>query len=94
MKKVALTVYGIVGLAASANAQGTWYTNYNEWDFRLTGYSAGTYYETNIAAANSITRNDVIATAAGSGTVQSIATEVGQFNGYLVCPHLVYQWLH
>jgi hypothetical protein len=84
MKKVVLTILGILGLAASANAQGTWYTVADDWAKRLTAFSAGTNYDTNIAAANSITLGDVIATATGPGTVQSIATPDGvKFPGYL-----------
>ena len=35
MKKIAITALGVLALAASANAQGTWYTNPELWQSRL-----------------------------------------------------------
>ena len=43
MKKVALTVFGILGLAASANAQGTWYTDQALWLSRTTVTNTADY---------------------------------------------------
>jgi hypothetical protein len=43
MKKVALTVFGILGLAASANAQGTWYTNQALWQSLVSNVRTATY---------------------------------------------------
>jgi hypothetical protein len=43
MKKVSLTVFGILGLAASANAQGTWYTDQALWQSLVTNVSTATY---------------------------------------------------
>ena len=79
MKKVALIVVGVMALAGSANAQGTWYTNSNDFIARLSGFSAFTDYNANRDAANSITLDDVTATATGSGTVQSFSS----LDGYL-----------
>ena len=36
MKKVAITVLGVLTLTASANAQGTWYTDYATWKSLIT----------------------------------------------------------
>ena len=43
MKKVAMTVVGVMALAASANAQGTWYTNYDTWRSLVTNVQTATY---------------------------------------------------
>ena len=55
MKKVAMTVLGVVSLAASANAQGTWYSKYATWQSlhpkRLMGLAISTLLITFIAAA-------------------------------------------
>ena len=55
MKKVAITVFGVLALAGSANAQGAWYTSYATWHSlfpkRLMGLSISTLLITFIAAA-------------------------------------------
>ena len=55
MKKVAMTVVGVLALAASANAGGTWYTSYATWQSllpkRLIGLAINTLLITFIAAA-------------------------------------------
>ena len=55
MKKVAITVLGVLALAGSANAQGAWYTSYATWHSllpkRLIGLAISTLFITFIAAA-------------------------------------------
>ena len=79
MKNVVLAVFGVLAIAASANAQGKWYTDVNEFisNLNFAGGFASTTYNTNIAAANSITHSGVTATATGSGTVQSFSNPLG-----------------
>lgn len=43
MKKVAMTVVGVLVLAASANAQGTWYTNRALWESLISNVSTAGY---------------------------------------------------
>ena len=60
MKKVVMTVVGVLAVAGSANAQGTWYTDQALWqslvtNVRTVNYNAGTF-------GNPITENGVTAT--------------------------------
>jgi hypothetical protein len=43
MKKVVLTVVGVLALTASANAQGTWYTDQALWQSLVSNRSTATY---------------------------------------------------
>ena len=78
MKKAMMTVVGVLALAASANAQGKWYTDASEFYLNINfQYFTSTSYDKDIAAANSITHDYVTATATGSGTVQSFNLPLG-----------------
>jgi hypothetical protein len=66
MKKVAITVLGVLALAASANAQGTWYTDQALWLSRTTVVDTANYNALGDEFRTSpYTENGVTATAAG-----------------------------
>ena len=66
MKKVAITVVGVLALAASANAQGTWYTDQALWLSRTTVVNTANYNALGSGFFGSpYTENYVTATAAG-----------------------------
>jgi len=67
MKKVALTVFGILGLAASANAQGTWYTNQAQWQSLVSNVRTADY-NTLGSQSSTYTVNGITATATGGFT--------------------------
>jgi hypothetical protein len=77
MKKVALTVFGILGLAASANAQGTWYTNQALWQSLVSNVSTADY--TNVETGTSVIENGI--TAIISNTPTKLALYDGGFLG-------------
>ena len=77
MKKAALTVFGILGLAASANAQGTWYTNQALWQSLVTNVSTADY--TNVETGTSVIENGI--TAIISNTPTKLALYDGGFLG-------------
>jgi len=64
MKKLAITALGVMAVAASANAQGTWYTDKALWESRTTVSNTATY---NIERSNSAPwiENGVTATLGG-----------------------------
>ena len=75
MKKVAITVVGVLTLAASANAQGTWYTDYTSWYNQLTTLGGTANY--NGLATNVLPDNPY--TELGSGvTVEATGALWGQ----------------
>jgi hypothetical protein len=63
MKKVAFTVFGILGLAASANAQGTWYTDKALWESLTTVSNTANY--NSFPSSSPYTEAGVTATASG-----------------------------
>jgi hypothetical protein len=66
MKKVSIAVVGVLALAASANAQGTWYTDQALWLSRLEdGISAGYNALPSGLITSPYTENSIIATATG-----------------------------
>lgn len=64
MKKTILTFIGVVALASSANAQGTWYTNRALWESLVSNVSTATY-EDEASGSNPFVQNGVTATAVG-----------------------------
>jgi hypothetical protein len=72
MKKVVMTVVGILALAGTANAQGTWYTNQAEWLNLVTNVQTANY-TTQPSGSSPLTEADVTATAA-SGSWSSNVT--------------------
>jgi hypothetical protein len=70
MKKVAMTVVGVLALEASANAGGTWYTDQTAWQNLVTNFRTAEY---NVAALNdtSIEENGVTATASSGNLFTS-----------------------
>jgi len=66
MKKLAITALGVLALAASANAQGTWYTDKALWESLTTVSNTATY---DIERNNSAPwiENGVTATLGGGG---------------------------
>jgi hypothetical protein len=66
MKKVAITVLGVMAVAASANAQGTWYTDQALWLSRTTVTNTADYNASpNGFFTGPYTEADVTATATG-----------------------------
>jgi hypothetical protein len=66
MKKVVMTVFGILAVAASANAQGTWYTDQALWLSRTSVTNTADYNSSPNGLFNSpYPEADVTATAAG-----------------------------
>ncbi len=66
MKKLAITALGVLALAASANAQGTWYTDQALWQSRLEdGVSAGYNALPSGLITSPYTESTIIATATG-----------------------------
>ena len=66
MKKIAITALGVLALAASANAQGTWYTDELLWLSRTTVANTADYNALPSAFFSSpYPENDVTATATG-----------------------------
>jgi hypothetical protein len=66
MKKIAITVLGVMAVAASANAQGTWYTDKALWESLTTVSNTANYNSLPNAFFNSpYTEAGVTATAAG-----------------------------
>jgi hypothetical protein len=63
MKKVAFTVFGILGFAVSANAQGTWYTDKALWESLTTVTNTANY--NSFPASSPYTEAGVTATASG-----------------------------
>ena len=63
MKKVAMTVVGVLALAASANAQGTWYTDQTEW-LKYATNVANALYTGPASGSSPVTENGITATAA------------------------------
>ena len=63
MKKVAITVLGVLALAASANAQGTWYTDQALWLSRTTVSNTANY--NSFPGSSPYTEAGVTATADG-----------------------------
>ena len=69
MKKVAMTVVGVLALAASANAdppRGTWYTNQALWQSLVSNVSTATY--TTVPSGSSPWTEAGVTAAAGSGS--------------------------
>ena len=69
MKKVAMTVVGVLALAASANADpplGTWYTNQALWQSLVSNVSTATY--TTVPSGSSPWTEAGVTAAAGSGS--------------------------
>jgi hypothetical protein len=67
MKKLAITALGVLALAASANAQGTWYTSYATWLSRTTVVDTANYGSVLPGfVANPYTENGVTATSTGN----------------------------
>ena len=72
MKKLAITVLGVLTLAASANAQGTWYTDQALWLSRTTVTNTADYNALPSGFFTSpYTENGVTATAAGGFYIDS-----------------------
>jgi hypothetical protein len=75
MKKLAITVFGVLALAASANAQGTWYTDQALWLSRTTVTNTASYNSVSGFVDNPYTENGVTATSTeqfvgiGNGTL-------------------------
>jgi hypothetical protein len=66
MKKLAITALGVLALAASANAQGTWYTNESLWLSRTTVVNTANYNSVSGFVGSPYTENGVTATSTGS----------------------------
>jgi len=66
MKKGAMTVVGVLALAASANAQGTWYTNQALWQSLVSNVSTATY--TTVPSGSSPWTETGVTAAAASGS--------------------------
>jgi hypothetical protein len=81
MKKVAMTVVGVLALAASANAQGTWYTDRATWESllpkRLMGLAISTLLITFIAAAAHA--DDVLTLGTATVPSSSIITVISTY---------------
>jgi hypothetical protein len=79
MKKLAITALGVLTLAASANAQGTWYTNQALWLSRTTVTNTADYNSISGFVSNPYTENGVTATSTdqfvgyGDGTLTTKA---------------------
>jgi hypothetical protein len=67
MKKLAITVLGVMALAASANAQGTWYTDKALWESLTTVSNTANYNEDppNGFFTSPYTESGVVHTASG-----------------------------
>ena len=63
MKKVVMTVFGILAVAASANAQGTWYTDQALWLSRTSVSNTANY--NSFPDSSPYTEANVMATASG-----------------------------
>jgi hypothetical protein len=66
MKKVAITVLGVMAVAASANAQGTWYTDKALWESLTTVTNTANYNSVSGFVGSPYTENGVTATSTGS----------------------------
>ena len=66
MKKVAMTAVGVLALAGSANAQGTWYTNKALWQSLVTNVGTANYNTLVNTNTNSILDGGVTATSTGN----------------------------
>jgi hypothetical protein len=88
MKKVAMTVVGVLALAASANAQGTWYTDRATWESllpkRLMGLAISTLLITFIAAAAHADDVLTLGTATDYGSYSSAVTSSYTFNSSMI----------
>lgn len=62
MKKLAVTLVGVLALAASGNAQGTWYTDYATWQSLVTNVQTANYSYTPTGSGPLI-ENGITATA-------------------------------
>ena len=65
MKKLAITALGVLALAASANAQGTWYTDQALWLSRTTVVNTADYNALSTFSSSPYTEAGVTATATG-----------------------------
>jgi hypothetical protein len=72
MKKVALTVCGVLGFAASANAQGTWYTDQALWESLVTNVRTATY--TSVVSGTSVIENGITANNSSDSTLLALYT--------------------
>jgi len=70
VKKVAITVFAILGLAASANAQGTWYTNQALWQSLVTNVRTADY--TSVESGTSVIENGITATISNTPTILAL----------------------
>ena len=68
MNKVAITVLGVLTLTASANAQGTWYTDYATWKSLITNELRAAYV-IEPSGSSPWTENGVTATAASGSWI-------------------------
>ena len=82
MKKVAITVLGVLALAASANAQGTWYTDKALWESLTTVSNTANYNSLpNFIFNSPYAEAGVTATAAGGfyglgiGALSTVTTD-------------------
>jgi hypothetical protein len=72
MKKVAITVLGVLALAASANAQGTWYTDKALWESLTTVSNTANYNALGDGfMPGPVIENGVTATASGGFYIDS-----------------------
>ena len=66
MKKVLMTVVGVLVLTAQANAQGTWYTDKTLWQSLVTNVGTANYNTLVNSFTNSISDGGVTATSTGN----------------------------
>jgi hypothetical protein len=66
MKKVLMTVVGVLALTAQANAQGTWYTNKVLWQSLVTNVGTANYSTADTSPTNSKSDGGVTATGTGN----------------------------
>ena len=66
MKKVVMTVVGVLALTAQANAQGTWYTDKALWQSLVTNVGTANYSTASTSPTNSKTDGGVTATCTGN----------------------------
>jgi len=77
MKKVVMTVFGILALAASANAQttsdayGNWYTDYDTWRSLVTNVQTAEYARFSVKQYRPILESGITATATGNGSLET-----------------------
>ena len=75
MKKVVMTVIGVLAIAASASAQGTWYTNESLWKSLITNTISTANYDGSSVSENGVTTTSPGALSTSSGFLYGNTSE-------------------